>query len=95
MCLLIGTTALLKRSNPLAWLDRNAHCAGPEVLDRFEAAHPGVKVVDSVYDPNQLGERLIAAVVAGVAPDVCMVGNDPYLGEKGALLALNELSVTN
>jgi len=96
VCLLIGTTASAEKVLTLwhGWTGTRTALVR-EVLDRFEAAHPGVKVVDSVYDPNQLGERLIAAVVAGVAPDVCMVGNDPYLGEKGALLALNELSVTN
>ena|GEM_PF-2898855 len=60
------------------------------VLDRFEEAHPGVKVVDYVFG-GDLNQRLTAAWAAGIGPDIAMVNWDsgPRFGRQGTLMALD------
>lgn len=60
-----------------------------EVLDRFEAAHPGVTVVDYEVGAS-LNERLTVAWLGGVGPDVAMVniGSAAPFGAQGFLQPL-------
>ena len=64
-----------------------------EVLDRFEALHPGVEIVD--YEVGgTLNQKLIAAWAAGVGPDIAMVNweSGPSRGRQGNLLALDDFA---
>lgn len=43
-----------------------------EILDRFEAQNPGIKVESVVLDSSVAQQQMIAAVAAGTAPDLYM-----------------------
>lgn len=61
-----------------------------EILDRFEAMHPGVTVVD--YEVGStLSQKLTTAWLAGTGPDVAMVNlvSSTTYGDAGFLLPLD------
>lgn len=66
-----------------------------EIIKRFEAANPGVKVTVEPQIWDQMTPKFIAAHRAGNAPDLAWVNTD-FLGDvlrNGALADLNELFI--
>lgn len=61
-----------------------------QILDTFERAHPGVKVVDYEMGAS-LAEKLMTAWLAGTGPDVAMVNlkSSATYGDGGFLLPLD------
>jgi len=64
------------------------------ILDRFEAEHPGIKVVDQLVPVAQLTDKLVVGWTTGVGPDVAMLDFPRQLafGADGYLLPLEPLA---
>lgn len=62
-------------------------------ISNFEAAHPGVTVTDEYSDYDGFAQKVIAASIAGEAPDVIVITapDIPNLYEAGAIADLTPL----
>lgn len=84
-------TVTLQFWNAYNETDAEASTMAKIVIPRFEAEHPGIKVVSDVYPYGQLLTKLIASASAGNPPDV--VRSDiiwvPQLAKEGVLLPLS------
>lgn len=75
--------------------DERARITG-EAIDRFEEAHPNIRVKEDYTDFDAYFDRLATSVAANDAPDVITLGGAypaEYAG-RGALLDLGEVSDT-
>jgi len=95
---LVACHALLLSSSAAAevTLDFWELSAGEDVmralLDRFESQHPGIRVRLQQLSWDYGLDKIITAIAAGNAPDVCDLGTDwiPKFSSTGVLLDLTE-----
>ena len=87
-----GGTVTLQFWNAYNTTDAEASTMAKVIIPKFEAEHPGIKVVSDVYPYGQLLGKIIASASAGNPPDI--VRSDiiwvPQLAKEGVLLPLSQ-----
>ncbi len=87
-----GATITLQFWNAYNTTDAEASTMAKIVIPKFEAEHPGIKVVSDVYPYGELLSKIVASAAAGNPPDV--VRSDiiwvPQLAKQGVLLPLSK-----
>jgi multiple sugar transport system substrate-binding protein len=87
-----GATITLQFWNAYNTTDAEASTMAKIVIPKFEAEHPGIKVVSDVYPYADLLGKIVTAAAAGNPPDV--VRSDiiwvPQLAKEGVLLPLSQ-----
>jgi len=81
--LLVGCAGPARHIELEFWLadfnEATRHLVNEQLIPRFEAAHPGVKVNTQYISWAHLDEKLMISFAGGVAPDVFQVGAE-YVG---------------
>ncbi|MEU9108320.1 extracellular solute-binding protein [Streptomyces xanthophaeus] len=62
-----------------------------DLSDKFEKAHPGIKVEVSVYSWSEVDAKVAAMVKAGKAPDIAQIGAYADYAADGKLYTVDEL----
>jgi multiple sugar transport system substrate-binding protein len=88
-----GGTVTLQFWNAYNTTDAEASTMANIIIPKFEAEHPGIKVVSDVYPYGELLSKIIASASAGDPPDI--VRSDiiwvPQLAKEGVLLPLSSV----